>query len=284
MNTHQGITIHVVCILSIVSFMLTQAVAQELDVKGSKDHPLVTRMPDFYIGQYEENEFDLEKFKTDEGTVNMEGHKYMIDYRLQSGVTPSGKMQILKNYKNALQDIGAEVMLEGSYYYVFRIVKDDKETWVKVDPGNYDGKRYTLTIVERAAMTQEVFANAAAMKNGIVSQGHIALYGIYFDSGKAIVKDGSEKTIKEIANFLQDNSTINLYIVGHTDSDGDLYSNMELSIKRAAAVIDILVEQYKIDRNRLDPKGLGPLSPVASNRTAEGKAKNRRVDLVEKMN
>ena len=59
---------------------------------------------------------------------------------------------------------------------------------------------------------------------------------------------------------------------------------MELSIKRAAAVINILVERYMIDRNHLDPKGLGPLAPKASNRTADGKAKNRRVELVEKMN
>jgi len=283
MKSKNGRAIIIVCILSIVFFNLTRATAQEADVKGGKDHPLVTRMPDFYIGQYEENEFDLEKFKTDDGTVNVEGHKYMIDYRLQSGVTPTGKMQILKNYKNALKEIGAEVLLEGSYYYVFRIVMDDTETWVKVDPGNYDGKRYTLTIVERTVMTQEVFADAAAMKNGIFNTGHIALYGIYFDSGKAVVKEGSEKTIKEIASFLQDNPTIKLYIVGHTDSDGDLYSNMELSIERAAAVIKILVDQYGVEGSRLDPKGLGPLAPVASNRTPEGKAKNRRVELVEKI-
>lgn len=274
----------IVCFMSIILFILTNATAQNVDIKGSKDHPLITRMSDFYIAQYEENEFDLVKFKTAEGTVDIEGHKYEIDYRLQTGVTPTGKIQILRNYKNALREIGAELLFEGSYYYVFKIVIDNMETWVKVDPGNYDGKRYTLTIVEREVMTQEVFANATAMKSGVIAFGHIALYGIYFNSGEAILKKGSEATIMEIANFLQDNSTINLYIVGHTDSDGDLYSNMELSIKRAAAVIKVLVDQYKIDGNRMDPKGLGPLAPVASNRTPEGKAKNRRVELVEKIN
>lgn len=264
--------------------MPNAGIAQETDVKGSHDHPLVNRMPDFYIGQYEENEFEMEKFKTNEGTIAVEGHKYEIDYRLQLGITPSGKSQILQNYHNALTGIGAETMLKGSYYYIYKIVKGGMETWIKVDPGNYDGKRYALTIVEREALNQEVFANAEAMKKGVLNDGHIALYGVYFDSGKAVVKAGSEKAIEEIARFLTENPSVNLYIVGHTDSDGDLYSNMELAAKRAAAVIHILLEKYKIDGSRLNPKGLGPLAPVASNRTQEGKAKNRRVELVEKMN
>ena len=257
--------------------------AQNSDVKGSKDHPLVTRMPDFYIGQYEENEFELENFKTNEGNVAVEGHKYVIDYRLKDGITPSGKMQILKNYQTALTGIGAEIMLQGSYYYVFKIAKDNKETWVKVDPGNDDGKRYILTIVERESLVQEVFADATAMKNGIRATGFIDLYGIYFDSGKSIVKKESDKTLAEIAKLLNENSGLSLFIVGHTDSDGDLQLNMDLSQKRAEAVCSILVSQYKISGSRIVPKGLGPLSPVATNHTTEGKAKNRRVVLVEKL-
>ena len=257
---------------------------QETDIKGSHDHSLVTRMPDFFIGQYEENEFDVGKFKTEDGTIEVEGHKYVIDYSLKSGITPTGKTQILQNYKNALEKIGAEILLKGSYYYVFKITNGDLETWIKVDPGNYDGKRYALTIVERTVLVQEVFADADAMKNGILNKGHIALYGIYFDSGKSVVKAESDKAINEIAKFLKENMDINLYIVGHTDSDGDLYSNMELSVERAHAVINVLVEQHQIDRSRLSPKGCGSLAPVSTNRTAEGKAKNRRVELVEKMN
>ncbi|MCP4123982.1 MAG: hypothetical protein GY751_19720, partial [Bacteroidetes bacterium] len=85
--------------------------AQDIDKPGSKDHPLVTRMSDFYIGDFEENEFEIGKFKTDEGTVEIDGRKFEIDYRLKSGITPAGKAQILRNYENALKSIGAEVML-----------------------------------------------------------------------------------------------------------------------------------------------------------------------------
>lgn len=257
--------------------------AQNSDVQGSHDHPLVSRLPDFYIGQYEENEYENVNFKTDAGTVPVEGHAFEIDYRLKDGITPSGKMQILKNYENALTGNGAEILLKSSYYYVFKITKDNKETWVKVDPGNDDGKRYILTIVEKEALVQEVFADAGVMKSGISNIGFIALYGIYFDSGKSVVKIESEPTLQEITKLLNDNPGLSLFVVGHTDSDGDLQLNMDLSQKRAEAVVAILVSKYNITQSRTVPKGLGPLSPVASNHSTEGKAKNRRVVLVEKL-
>ena len=272
--------ISVIFLLSIPSM----AIAKKSDRKGSIDHPLVTRMSDFYIDKYEKNEFDYEKFKTNDGKVRVEGRKFVIDYRIQPEVTPPGKIQILQNYLNAFKDIGAEVMLKSSYYYVFKVANDDMETWVKVDPGNYDGKRYILTIVEKALLKQEVVADADAMAKGIIQSGHMAIYGIYFDSGKSIVKKDSDAALKEIATLLKNNQKLKLFVVGHTDSDGGLEYNMELSDKRAKAVVEMLTGKYGIHKKRLEPKGLGPLAPVASNRSVDGKAKNRRVELVEKFN
>ncbi len=273
--------------LIIVEFCLFLLVASSsavagVDVKDSQDHPLLTRMPGFYIDRYKQNEFDNYKFKTDHGYIQVEGRKYVIDYRLKKGMTPPGKIQILRNYLNALTGIGAGVKLKSSYYYVFAIAKDDMETWVKVSPEKSDGSRYVLTIVERAVMVQAVKADAEAMANGIAQTGHMAVYGIYFDSGKAIVKEDSEPSLAEIAKLLNNNQTIELYIVGHTDSDGKLNYNMTLSQKRAAAVAKVLISRYNIDPKRLVSKGLGPLCPVASNRSPGGRAKNRRVELVER--
>ena len=145
-------------------------------------------MPGFYIDRYKQNEFDHFKFKTDDGTIRVEGRKYVIDYRIKKGITPPGKIQILRNYLNALTGIGADVKLKSSYYYVFAVTKNDMETWVKVSPENSDGNRYILTIVERTAMVQEVKADAEAMAKGLAQTGHMTVYGIYFDSGKAILK------------------------------------------------------------------------------------------------
>ncbi len=273
----------VLCLMLLPS-LTSIASAKKADVKGSRDHPLVTRLPDFYIDRYEENEFDYEEFKTNDGNVRVEGRKFAIYYHIQPEVTPAGKIQLLQNYLNAFKGIGAEVMLKGSYYYIFKISKDDMETWVKVDPGNDDGKRYVLTIIERAILNQEVVADAEAMAKGIIQTGHMAIHGIYFDSGKAVVKQDSEAAMAEIAKLLKNNQELKLFVVGHTDSDGTLEYNMDLSGNRARAVVEMLTNKYGIDENRLEPKGLGPLAPVASNRSVDGKAKNRRVELVENVN
>ena len=121
------------------------------------------------------------------------------------------------------------------------------------------------------------------MAKGIIQSGHMAIYGIYFDSGKATVRKDSDAALEEIAKLLRDNPKLNLFIVGHTDSDGSLEYNMGLSGQRAEAVVEILSNHYRIESFRLEPKGLGPLAPVASNRSVDGKAKNRRVELVERL-
>lgn len=118
------------------------------DVAGSKDHPLVSRMSNFFISGYKEKESDSEALRTENETVEVAGRKFIIDYRLSKEAIPPGKAQIMQNYQNALLESGADLLFQGPYYSVLRIVEDGGETWVKVDPGVYDGKRYTLTIVE----------------------------------------------------------------------------------------------------------------------------------------
>ncbi|MEW6482622.1 MAG: OmpA family protein [bacterium] len=88
-------------------------------------------------------------------------------------------------------------------------------------------------------------------------------------------------SLKEVAKLLAQNSKLNLYVVGHTDNIGTLTANMELSQRRAEAVVKALVTKYGVGAKRLKSYGVGSLSPVASNKTEEGRAKNRRVELVE---
>jgi outer membrane protein OmpA-like peptidoglycan-associated protein len=126
-----------------------------------------------------------------------------------------------------------------------------------------------------------VTVNADALAKDIARTGHVAIYGIYFDTGKADLKPESEPVLKEIAKLLQHNPELKLYVVGHTDNVGDLTYNMKLSQARANAVVEELVSKYGVDAKRLKAHGVGPLSPVVSNNTEEGRAKNRRVELVE---
>jgi len=108
------------------------------------------------------------------------------------------------------------------------------------------------------------------------------MYGIYFDTGKSDIKPESTETIEEIAGLLQEDPSLQIYVVGHTDDTGKLKENMDLSNKKAAAIIKELTTRYKIDSSRFEAAGVGPLAPVATNDTKEGKELNRRVEIVKK--
>lgn len=139
-----------------------------------------------------------------------------------------------------------------------------------------------LDIIETKPMeTGMVKVNAEALAKDIERTGHAPIYGIYFDTGKADIKPQSEEALAEMAKLLGQDAALNLYVVGHTDNVGTLSSNMELSQRRAEAVVKTLVSKYGIGANRLHAAGVGPLSPVMANNTEEGRAKNRRVELVK---
>ncbi len=138
-----------------------------------------------------------------------------------------------------------------------------------------------LDVIEIEPMeTGLITVNAGAIADNIAKTGHIALYGLLFDTGTAELKPESATLLDEIAAALREDTDLKLYIVGHTDNVGGLESNMSLSRDRAAAVITALVSDAGIDVGRVSAHGVGPLVPVASNATEEGRRLNRRVELV----
>jgi outer membrane protein OmpA-like peptidoglycan-associated protein len=125
------------------------------------------------------------------------------------------------------------------------------------------------------------FVNADDMKQSIHDSGKVALYGLYFDTDKDVVKAESEPTLAEIAKLMKDEPNLRLRVVGHTDNQGKSDYNVALSKRRAVSVVTELTGKYGIAATRLDTFGCGMYSPVASNATEDGRAKNRRVELVE---
>jgi len=141
-----------------------------------------------------------------------------------------------------------------------------------------------LEIVEAKAMEGGKVAaslNAADMAKGIAAEGKVAVYGVYFDTDKAEVKAESKAALAEMAKLLQQDPKLKVYVVGHTDNQGALAHNVELSQKRAESVVKALAADYKIDAKRLSAKGVASYSPVASNDADAGREKNRRVELVK---
>ena len=126
-----------------------------------------------------------------------------------------------------------------------------------------------------------VVLKAEEMAEAITAGGSVALYGIFFDFNKAEIKPESSETLEQIARLLTDRGGLKLLVVGHTDNKGSYGTNLDLSMKRAQAVADALSSEYKVDASRLKPVGVSFACPVSTNATDAGRAKNRRVELVE---
>ncbi len=271
--------------LSVAVLAAVPARAQQ-DKAGCQDHPLFSRMQGYYLYYCEKNEFAAEDFidpKTSQKVV-IEGRRFYLDYNTKKEFSGRySSLQVSRNYTNAITQIGGEFHVndpKNPNKTSMRVVKDGLEIWAKIHV-NTGADRFFLTIIEKQAMVQEVEADAKTMSADIGASGKAVLYGIYFDVDKAEVKPESEPALTEIAKLLGLDSKLKLYVVGHTDTTGALEHNMKLSQERAEAVVKALVSKHGVAADRLKPYGVGPLAPVTTNDTEEGRAKNRRVELVK---
>lgn len=253
------------------------------DREGGKDPNLFTRMPGFHIYNYENRDFDRFEFPVGaDKTETVEGRYSYVDYYANEGIQMPSAIQITSNYANAAKAIGGELVYEyedgGSQIATLKTQKGDAEIWAHITAGS--NGMYKITLIEKMTMKQEVTANAEALAGNIRAAGKVVVHGIFFDTDKAVLKPESDKAISEIARLLKNDPALKLYVVGHTDNDGTFDHNVKLSQARAAAVTEALVKKNGIAGARLTPFGAGPTSPAASNSTEEGKAQNRRVELV----
>ncbi len=265
--------------LAVIALSPVSAAAQQPDVKGSKDHPLITRMPGYFIDRYEVEEFaGFDPTVIGGKEVRWEGKKYSYSYARNEGVRTS-MLQIMRNYEAAVRQAGGKILGGDERRVAAEIRKGGAMTGVYVEAFN-DGATYELTIVESQPMQQEVKADAAAMGRDLAASGKTIIYGIYFDTASATIKPESEPALAEMVKLLKNNAALKAFVVGHTDNVGGLDKNLKLSADRADAVVKAVVARG-IAANRLKAAGVGPYSPVASNRDDRGRAQNRRVELIE---
>ena len=305
------------CICAVPSF------AFAADVKGSKDHPLVSRYDGSEIMWYKMDSFNeyslfVNDISTNKGIEGQPDSVKLLEGRITKllYVNPPERssLEVFRNYENALKSAGFETIYSckkkvcGGYqfkramnpylwmtytdqrYLAAKLSREEGDVYVSlyVTPSEAGGgptyKRALtqLHVIEVEPMQENmVTVDADAMNKGIGEEGSVALYGILFDVDKDTIKPESKPTLEQITALLTNNPDMNIVIVGHTDSQGEIEYNMDLSTRRAKSVEAALISDYGIAKERLSAWGVGSLSPVASNRNETGRAKNRRVELVE---
>ena len=293
-----------------------------VDIKGSRDNPLVSRYEGATIVRYSQEKFDeytllLGRPKGREPGEHqvVEGRVTKIRYQIDKERTT---LEVFKNYEQALSDSGFGTLFscknkecggrdfslvvmpydavmsdnhEDQRFLAAKLARPEGTAYVSlyvVKAYNIGGPKHNnvyvqLDIIETTEMeTGMVTVDAEAMGKGIDAEGHIAIYGIYFDTDSDRIKPDSRPALAEITGLLNLRPDLKLLVVGHTDNVGTLQYNMELSRRRAESVVKALVDDHGIDGARLAPAGVGFLAPVAANRDDGGRAMNRRVELVER--
>ncbi len=287
--------------LILITTLLSSASTVNAQNEG---HPLIKAYEGSIIENQEVKEFDEQQLVIgkvqEDGSVKTEklkGKITRIDYRDPDN---RSSLERIRNYELALkkagfeiifncgkEECGPEIQIETIGYYpperylTASLKRKEGNVWVGVFVAQ--GPWTKIRIVEEQPMeTGMVKITADLLKTNILKVGHMPVYGIYFDTGKYDVKLESNEALTEIAALLQNNISMEIYIVGNTDNDGNFKANMELSQKRADAVVNELITKYKVSSSKLEAYGIGSLAPIATNDNEEGKALNRRVEIVKK--
>lgn len=176
------------------------------------------------------------------------------------------------------------IMGDGKYVKVYV----DEKRLANVPNANFEHSKILHLFIDARSEENPAYVTRIRVATGsksmfedLASSGRAATQGLLFDNGSDVLLPESAPTIAEIAATLKDHPDLRLRIEGYTDNVGESAANKALSEKRALAVKTAMITQYQIDAKRLDSKGFGAAKPIAPNTTAEGRATNRRVELVK---
>jgi OOP family OmpA-OmpF porin len=295
----------------ILGALLTSACA--LAAKPDKtDHPLVSPYAGSTVYSKDFKQFDeyrvfkgWDKATKKYATQTLEGR---VTRLLYSNPPQRSVLEVYRNYEAALKKEGVETLFEcdqGKMECMDGYVGANLRTQFNINSiGNKVG-RYVFARLDQADQTAylvlavgekftdvhviemkkmesgKVSVNLEKLLEGLDKDGYVVLEGIYFDTGKTAIKPESRQAIEQVAALLRQKPDLKLYVVGHTDMQGKLAYNLDLSDGRAKSVAAALVNEHHIAADRLEGRGVGPLVPVASNANESGRAKNRRVVLVQ---
>lgn len=291
------------------------AVAGPALANQEADHPEVARFPGALIKNYDYKEYEefqliLAKPQSMPGggytaakLMPLEGKVTYIHYEMPKSVSP---LQVFRNYQSSLRRSGfaelftCERPCTSENLSAFSGLMKARKLYLNYSTDNQylaaqrnntyvslwvnDGGAW-LFVVEKEKLNDGLMAvtGESPIAKALGADGKVDLYGFQFDTGKAVLRDGSKPTLQELGKVLQDNPSLSLEVVGHTDDVGGADANQRLSEARAAAVADTLSRQYGIAAQRLKTRGVGQTVPLAANTTEAGRAQNRRVEIIAQL-
>jgi outer membrane protein OmpA-like peptidoglycan-associated protein len=255
--------------------------ADTLAAPSGSDYRLLGHLPGYTSDPPTKRNFDKSDFKVQNGddtsTVTVEGALYTVNYSSGSGA-PESDLAIQQNYRDALKKLNAQILFTDPNNTTARLDDAGKTIWIKI----YSQETgIELTAIEEKAFAASITPPTAdALKTALDKDGRIALY-VNFDFNKATLKPGAKPVIDQVVALMKNAPALKLEIDGYTDNVGAHDYNVKLSQDRAAAVVAAL-KAAGVDATRLSSNGFGPDKPIADEATAEGRAKNRRVELVKR--
>lgn len=254
---------------------------QSLLPPSGHDYRLIGHMPNYVADPPTKKNFDQADFPVKDGDdvhpVKVQGAKYTVSYAIGQGVQATSDLEIQENYRNALKALGADILLADGGRTVARLDQNGQHIWI--DIYSQENAIEINTIEEKAFQASIQPPTANVLKTALDKDSRVSLY-VNFDFNKATLKPDAQPVIAQVVALLKANPALKLAIEGHTDNVGVHDYNTKLSQDRAAAVVAAIVAGG-IAKDRLTSSGYGPDKPIADNDTSEGRAKNRRVDLVK---
>lgn len=275
------------------------------------DHPLISSYEGSKIRRKDVKDFDeytaftgMDDSGKETTGIPLQGKVTKILYSLPKD---RSILEIFSNYEMAMKNAGAEILytcdqkkrecakqyagptlqkaagLQGvmntsGRYLLARIEEGEHTAYVALTVGQVVSDIHVVEVKNMEA--DKVVIDAAALGNALDAKGYVVVEGIFFETDKADLKPTSADALFEMAELFATRPDLNVYIVGHTDSQGSFDHNMSLSVQRAQSVSKILIEQHDIKAGRMKAYGVGPLAPTSTNNSDVGRAQNRRVVLV----
>jgi outer membrane protein OmpA-like peptidoglycan-associated protein len=275
--------------LAVLSLFVFFLGTNEVLAEGN-EHPVIKPVPGSSVSSKPEyKRFHAYTFRYEKNGKRIEkkvkGQYWRLNYKYYKKNGEEDRsvsaLETIENFKEAAIERNGSILTERDHELIFTLpMSDGGKIWTHVYCNGWSGY-YQLFIVEEKGFKKTLTFGAEEIKKQLDEKGHVAIYGILFDLDKASLKPESEKPLREIVKLMQKYPGLKLELQGHTDNQGSAGYNLELSQRRAEAVKAYLVAS-RINDSRLLAKGYGFSKPVASNDTEEGRAKNRRVELVKK--